>query len=86
MARLRRTGKGRNLMRQIIMSIGLGLILAGCAMSGGSPEETAAEFGICYDARACPAGQESAFSVTKNACAAANGKSWKGGASGCVNL
>jgi hypothetical protein len=45
-----------------------------------------AEFGICYDTAGCPAGSEIAFSVTKDACRAAGGKSWKGGASGCVTL
>ena len=73
-------------MRHIIMFVCLGFMLTGCTLFPESSEESAAEFGTCYDARGCPAGQENTFSVTKNSCAAANGKSWKGGVSGCVNL
>ena len=72
-------------MREIIALLLTGLLLSGCDKYKET-EKTKAEFGICYDARGCPRGQESAFSVTKNACDAASGKSWKGGTSGCVNL
>lgn len=73
-------------MRAIVV-VFAALVCAACASRPTGPgPEVAAEFGICYDARACPAGSESAFSVERNACSASGGKSWKGGASGCVNL
>ena len=73
-------------MRQIIVCIFAVLLLTACSKQEEAQPEVAAEFGICYDARGCPTGQESAHSVTKSQCDASGGKSWKGGASGCVNL
>ena len=46
----------------------------------------ATEFGICYEARGCLEGSETAWGVEKNACRASGGRSWKGGVTGCTNL
>ncbi len=62
------------------------LFATGCTTNKETGEETAAEFGICYDRIGCPAGAETSYSVTKNQCDASGGKSWKGGTSGCKRL
>ncbi len=73
-------------MKKVMICLFVALMLSACSKQEEQPADAAAEFGICYDARNCPSGQQSALSVTKNQCDAAGGKSWKGGTSGCVNL